>query len=53
MIRGTHRLQKVNFKSPIIAIMSNKKEEIRREDKKPKTRMRKKRYGIFTKKVEV
>ena len=50
MQRGRHILQRTKYNSPVIAIMLNKKESSNVITRPPKSRTRKKRFGIFTKK---
>ena len=50
MQRGKHKLQRTNYKSPVIAIMLSKKTNVKAITKTSNSRIRKKRFGIFTKK---
>ncbi len=49
MRRGTHRLIRTNYNSPIIAVVGSKSASKKDVVKQPNFRTRRKRLGIFTK----
>ena len=49
MRRGTHRLIRTNFNSPVIAIVGSRSISKKDVTKNPQFRARKKKWGIFTK----
>ncbi len=49
MSRGTHNLIRTNFNSPVIAIVGSKQMSNKAITRTQPFRIRKKRFGIFTK----
>ena len=49
MNQGKHVIQRTRYNSPVIAIITNKKSNNQVVTTNSKSRLRKKRFGIFTK----